>query len=64
MEAFGKFVCVIVAYTLLGLLMAFPLMWCWNYAIVAIFGLPVITWGKAWCLYFICNMLIKSNLIN
>jgi hypothetical protein len=46
----------------LGLLLAFPVMWCWNYAVVAIWGLPVITWGKAWCLCFLSSCLIKSSL--
>jgi hypothetical protein len=42
------------------LLMAFPIMWCWNYAVVAIWGLPAITWGKAWCLGFLSQVLIKG----
>lgn len=25
----------------IGLLMAFPIMWCWNYAVVAIWGFPI-----------------------
>ncbi len=47
-----------------GLLLAFPIKWCWNYAIVDIFDLPTITWGKAWCLYFLSRLLIKSALID
>jgi hypothetical protein len=45
----------------LGLLIAFPLKWCWNYAMPHIFHLPAITWGQAWCLYFVCNCLIKTS---
>lgn len=44
-----------------GLLAAFPIKWCWNYAVVSTFGLPAITWGKAWCLSFLASMLIKST---
>jgi len=47
-----------------GLLLAFPIKWCWNYAIVDIFDLPTVTWGKAWCLYFLSRILIKSALID
>lgn len=45
-----------------GLLMAFPIKWCWNYSVVAIWGLPAITWGQAWCLSFLSHVLIKSNI--
>ena len=46
----------------LGLLLAFPLKWTWNYVMPYLFGLPVLTWGKAWCLSFVANMLIKATL--
>lgn len=49
---------------IIGLLIAFPIMWCWNYTMTDIFMLPEITWGKAWCLYFITSLLIKSPLYN
>ena len=48
----------------LGLLLAFPIMWCWNYAIVAIWHLPTITWGQAWCLNFLAGCFIKPTLVN
>lgn len=44
----------------IGLLMAFPIMWCWNYAVVSVWGLPTITWGKAWCFNFLAHVLIRS----
>lgn len=53
---------VIFVAALLGLLISFPIMWCWNYAVVSIWGLPVITWGKAWCLGFLAQCFIKSSL--
>lgn len=46
----------------LGLLLAWPIMWCWNYTMPAIWGLPHITWGQAWCLNFLSSMLIQSTL--
>ena len=55
---------IICVAAIIGLLWAFPIMWCWNYAVVAIWALPAITWGKAWCLMFLSGMLIKSTLIN
>lgn len=54
------FLVLIIAGT--SLIIAFPVQWCWNYAVVSIFGLPAITWGKAWCLLFLANMLIKSSI--
>lgn len=41
-------------------LWAFPLMWAWNFVIPEMFGLPELTWGKAWCLWFVCCSLIKG----
>jgi hypothetical protein len=45
-----------------GLILAFPIMWCWNYTMPAIFHLPTITWGQSWCLNFLAGCLIKSTL--
>jgi len=46
----------------IGLLIAFPVKWCWNYAVAPTFALPAITWGKAWCLIFLSQVLIKTRL--
>ena len=48
----------------LSLLLAFPVKWCWNYAVVSTFGLPVLTWGKAWCLSFLAGTFFKSHNFN
>jgi hypothetical protein len=37
----------ILLAVLLQLLLAFPLMWAWNIAVVAIWKLPAITWVQA-----------------
>jgi len=42
-----------------GLLLAFPIKWTWNLAVTYILGLPSITWGKSWCLWFLSCSLIK-----
>ena len=44
----------------ISLLMAFPVKWCWNYAITTTFAAPAITWGQAWCLTFLSGMLLAS----
>ena len=53
-------VAVVLACTI-SLLLAWPLMLAWNYVMPSVFGLHALTWGQAWCLMFICNMLIKAS---
>ena len=45
----------------IGLLLALPIKWTWNTTMPYLFSLPTITWGKAWCLNFLCGCLIKRN---
>ena len=52
---------LMMVVNIFGLLLAFPIKWTWNFAMTAIFGLPSITWGKAWCLNFLASILLKSN---
>jgi hypothetical protein len=54
---------VVIFAAILALLFAFPLMWCWNYVMPYLFQLPELNWGRAWCLLFLSNFLIKSTLI-
>ena len=42
-----------------GLLIAFPVMWCWNFTMPVLFDLPAITWAQAWCLRFVTYALLK-----
>lgn len=51
-------VCLIAAF---GLLWAFPIKWTWNYLMAGVFGLPTLTWGQAWCLYFLAANLIRGH---
>ena len=55
---------IIIFIAILGLLLAFPIKWCWNYTMPILFGLKIITWGQAWCLNFLSGCLIKSSLTN
>ena len=45
-----------------GLLMAFPVKWTWNATMPYLFSWPVLTWGKAWCLNFLCGVLFRSRI--
>jgi len=45
-ENFGKYVCLLVAIVIVGLITAWPLMWSWNYVMPYLFGFKVITWGQ------------------
>jgi len=54
----------IVIVASIGLLFAFPIMWCWNYTLPTLFGIKTITWSQAFCLNFLCGCLIKSTQTN
>lgn len=58
------FFAVILGYIVvvagIALLIAFPVKWCWNYTMPELFGLPQITWGKAWCLLFLANSFLGA----
>lgn len=46
----------------LSLLLAFPVMWLWNFAVVGtIAGASTLTFWKAWCLMILCHFLFKAN---
>lgn len=68
METVVKIVGVVITMIALiagvGLLLAFPIKWTWNVTMPYLFALPTITWGKAWCLNFLCGCLIKANQTN
>ncbi len=64
MKILGYIIGVLIAFALMAgiaLLIAFPIKWTWNVTMPYLFALPTITWGKAWCLYFLANCLIKNN---
>ena len=59
----GTFITVVVVGTAagVGLLLAFPVKWTWNVTMPFILELPKITWGKAWCINFLANCLIRPS---
>lgn len=52
---------VIALNAILGLLIAFPVLWIWNWLIPAILGLPLISYWQAYALYLLCAILFKSS---
>ena len=45
---------------ILGIVMAFPTMWLWNWLIPTIFGLIKINVWQAWGLIVLCGILFKG----
>lgn len=68
MEDFFAGLLFVVLFVILlagfGLILAFPIMWCWNYTMPAIFHLPEVTWGQSWCLNFLAGCLVKATQTN
>lgn len=63
-ELIAKFLLVAGAVAIsagIGLLLAFPIKWCWNYTMPYLFALKEISWGQAWCLNFVAGSLIKTT---
>ena len=40
--------CIVGFLVVLGLLIALPIMWLWNWLCPVLFGLPVVTFWQAW----------------
>lgn len=53
--AITAFIAVIIGIAAIWLLLAFPLMWAWNYAIPHIVNLKPITWGAGVVSGFRCE---------
>jgi hypothetical protein len=45
----------------LGLVLAFPIKWCWNETMPALFHLPEIGALQGWCLMFLGGTFFKAN---
>jgi hypothetical protein len=55
----------IIIVGLVGLLVAFLIVWLWNMSMPQLFGLPMITYWQAWSLYLLVMIfasLFKSDL--
>lgn len=64
LTALGTFMVAISILFFVGMIMAFPLMWLWNWLMPDIFNLPEITVLQAWGLSFLSGLLIKSTNVN
>lgn len=51
----------ILVVAVISCITAVLLMLCWNYAIVVLFHAPKIIWTQAWCIMFLSQLLLKSN---
>jgi hypothetical protein len=65
-KALGIVVITIAVFSLLNLLMTYPLMWAMNYLIpqrfiVAVFGIPAMTFWKTYALAWVCRSLFQST---
>ena len=63
-ETFGTFLGGIILIFFIGIIMAFPTMWLWNWLMPDIFNLPEIGVLQAWGLSFLSGLLIKSTNVN
>ena len=66
METFMKFVVIVGVLVGVCLLGAYPTMWITNYlfpesTLIAVFGIPALTFWKAFWLNFLCAGLFKSS---
>jgi len=52
---------VLIIAMILGLLLAFPVMWIWNSVVVSVCGVKAITWGQAWLLMILGRLLCPSS---
>lgn len=56
------FVVAVILWAFLGLLMAFPVMWLWNWIMPDLFKVGTLTWSQAWALYMLCSLLFKGSI--
>lgn len=61
METIGKFVVMILILFVVGIFLALPTMWLWNWLMPAIFGLIKIGFWQALGLNILAGILFKNN---
>lgn len=59
----GVILVTLLAFVVLALLLALPVMWLWNWLMPDLFHLGTITWLQAWGLNVLCSFLFKGNYI-
>ena len=60
-EIIGSIVLIFVIIAAISLLLAFPVMWLWNWLMPEIFGLPMVTFLQAWGLMILSGFLFQSK---
>jgi len=61
MKTAVKILVVMVTAIIIGLFMAFPVMWLWNWLMPKILGLITISFWEALGLTLLCSFLFKSS---
>ena len=56
-----SFILLVIAI-IIGVLIAFPVMWIWNALMPVIFGLKTITFWQAFGLTMLCDLLFKGEI--
>lgn len=63
-EKFGMLCGVLFIIIIFSLLIAFPIKWLWNGVMPDVFGLPEITFWKAYGMYLLFHLLLRGVTIN
>lgn len=63
-EKFGMLCAALVVIIIFSLLIAFPIKWLWNGVMPDVFGLPEITFWKAYGMYLLSHLLLRGVTIN
>jgi hypothetical protein len=63
---FGSAFALVVSWLLmvigLGVILVLPIMWLWNWLVPTLFNGPEITFWQTVGLYFLANLLIRTNI--
>lgn len=63
-KKFGMLCGSLVVIIVFSLLIAFPIKWLWNGVMPDVFGLPEITFWKAYGMYLLFHLLLRGITIN
>lgn len=63
-EKFGLLCAAFGVVIIFSLLIAFPIKWLWNGVMPDVFGLPEITFWKAYGMYLLFHLLLRGITIN
>lgn len=63
LETIGFLVLAFVVIAGASLLMAWPFVWTWNYAVPQVFGLPRIGYWEAFCLLWVANSVFPPKIL-